>query len=235
MIFLYKLEKTQLIKRYKRFLADVIHPVHGEITVHCPNTGSMRNCWQEGWSAWILDSKNPKRKYQYTWVLSDNNQGQLIGINTNFANQIVYEGICENEIKELANFISIKKEVKYGKENSRIDILLVDKDNNNTYIEVKSVTLLENDGIGYFPDAVTVRGQKHLRELIYCVNNGDRALLCFLVQHTGIKQVAIATHIDPEYAELFYYAVDSGVEVIAYACEISDDGIFLSHTVEVIL
>ncbi|MDH5630858.1 MAG: DNA/RNA nuclease SfsA [Gammaproteobacteria bacterium] len=219
------LEKTKLIKRYKRFLADVIHPEKGEMTVHCPNTGSMKNCWQEGWTAWILDSENDKRKYRYTWVLTENEKGQLIGINTHFANQIVFEAIEAGKIESLANYQEIKQEMKYGEENSRIDIWLKDENDQQVYIEVKSVTLLEDDGIGYFPDAVTTRGQKHLRELMHCVDQGHRAVLVFLVQHTGIVKVRPASHIDKTYAELFEKAVDHGVEVIVCRTYIDQTGI----------
>jgi sugar fermentation stimulation protein A len=248
MQFPHKLEKTTLIKRYKRFLADVIHPIHGEMTVHCPNTGSMKNCWGEDWNAWILDSQNDKRKYRYTWVLSENQQGDLIGINTNFANQVVYEAILDKKIESLAGFETISKEVKYGEENSRIDIFLKNSQQQEVYVEVKSVTLLDDiansekkldnrrdikKGQGYFPDAVTTRGQKHLRELIHCVEQGHRAVLFFLVQHTGIKIVSAASHIDPDYADLFQKALDSGVEVLAYACDISDTEIRLTHQLPV--
>ena len=225
MEFPHPLEPTTLIKRYKRFLADVIHPEKGEMTVHCPNTGSMKNCWQEGWKAWILDSNNPKRKYRYTWVLAENTQGEMIGVNTHYANDIVYEGIIEGKVAELRDFDSIRKEVKYGEENSRIDILLTDKTNQKTYIEVKSVTLLEDEGKGYFPDAVTTRGQKHLRELMSCVKSGHRSVLFFLVQHSGIKTVSAAGHIDSKYAQLLTEAVDAGVEVIVYNCKISSSQI----------
>lgn len=231
MIFPQPLEKTKLIKRYKRFLADVIHPDKGEITVHCPNTGSMKNCWQQGWNAWVLNSQNPKRKYLYTWVLTENEKGEMIGINTHYANEIVYEAIAENKISELANFSEIKKEVKYGEENSRIDILLTDKQNKKTYIEVKSVTLLEDESKGYFPDAVTTRGQKHIRELMHCVEQGDRAVLFFLVQHAGIKSVSAAKHIDPEYAKLLAEAIDTGVEVLVYSCKIDSQEIVIDKPV----
>jgi sugar fermentation stimulation protein A len=230
------LEKTMLVKRYKRFLADVTHPEIGEMTVHCPNTGSMKNCWQQGWTAWILDSGNSKRKYLYTWVLAENEKGEFIGINTHYANEVVIEAIAKKEISELANFSEIKKEIKYGDENSRVDILLIDRNKNKTYIEVKSVTLLDNDlkgyekgsGKGCFPDAVTTRGQKHLRELMHCVKQGHRAVLFFLVQHTGIKSVTAAKHIDPEYAALLNQAVEAGVEVVAYGCLLSESEIVLN-------
>lgn len=234
MKFSQTLESTQLIKRYKRFLADVIHPEQGEITVHCPNTGSMKNCWQEGWKAWILNSQNTKRKYLYTWVLTENSEGELIGINTHFANEIVYEGICQGKVPSLNHYSEIKREVKYGEENSRIDIWLNEEADKNksareTFIEVKSVTLLEDDGKGYFPDAVTSRGQKHLRELMACKQQGHRAILFFLVQHSGIKTVSAASHIDPEYAELLQQAIDCGVEILAYDCLMSDTEIVLNQ------
>lgn len=221
MKFSQPLEPVTVIKRYKRFLADVIHPEKGEITIHCPNTGSMKNCWQQGWKAWVLNSNNPKRKYLYTWVLSENDQGDLIGVNTHFANEIVAEGILSGKVKELKNYDALQKEVKYGEENSRIDILLTQNSDKKTYIEVKSVTLLENDQ-GFFPDAVTTRGQKHLRELMVCVESGHRAILFFLVQHTGIKNFSPAKHIDPKYTQLLHEAIEKGVEVLVYNTKISN-------------
>ncbi|TQV89041.1 DNA/RNA nuclease SfsA [Aliikangiella coralliicola] len=232
MEFHQSLEPTQLVKRYKRFLTDVIHPNEGEMTVHCPNTGSMKNCWQPGWTAWILDSQNPKRKYQYTWVLSENDKGDLIGINTHFANNIVYEAIVAGKVKELVGFADVKKEVKYGEENSRIDILLTDESDQKTFVEVKSVTLLEDDDKGYFPDAVTTRGQKHLRELMHCVKQGHRAVLFFLVQHTGINSVSAAAHIDPDYSQVLAEAISAGVEVLVYNTDISVNEIKLGRSLE---
>lgn len=231
MKFPQELESSTLIKRYKRFLADVVHPELGEMTVHCPNTGSMKNCWQEGWKAWLLDSKNPKRKYQYTWCVVENEQGEKIGINTHFANEIVYEAINEGKIKEISDIADIKKEVKYGLENSRIDILVTEFSGRKVYVEVKSVTLLEQDGRGYFPDAVSTRGQKHIRELIQVVESGDRAVLLFLVQHTGIKSVSPAKHIDGKYAELIDEALKKGVEIIAYSTKLSSEEIRLNKAI----
>ncbi|MCW8878704.1 MAG: DNA/RNA nuclease SfsA [Kangiellaceae bacterium] len=231
MKFPQELEPTTLVKRYKRFLADVIHPELGEMTAHCPNTGSMKNCWQEGWKAWLLDSQNPKRKYQYTWCIVENDQGDKIGINTHFANEVVFEAINKGKIKEISDIADIKKEVKYGLENSRIDILVTESSGRKVYIEVKSVTLLEQDGQGYFPDAVSTRGQKHIRELIQTVENGDRAILLFLVQHSGIKKVSPAKHIDQKYAELVGEALAKGVEIIAYSTKISSKEIILNNSI----
>jgi len=235
MIYKPPLEHATLVKRYKRFLADVHHPEFGEITVHCPNTGSMKNCWQPGWDVWLQKSDNPKRKYPYTWVLTKNEQDEFIGINTQIANQLVYQALCDNVISEIGDIVEIKKEVKYGEENSRIDLLLEHQDGSQNYIEVKSVTLKEQDGFGYFPDAVTTRGQKHIRELIACVKAGHRATLFFAVQHSGITQMKIAEHIDAEYASLITQAIAAGVLVVAYAANISQTEIVLDHKVELIV
>jgi sugar fermentation stimulation protein A len=223
------LESCRLIKRYKRFLADVVHPELGELTVHCPNTGSMKNCWEPGWNAWVLDSGNPKRKYLHTWVVSESAQGEVIGINTHFANEVVYEALQQGLIPELDSFVELKREVKYGSENSRIDFLTVNEKAQKCYIEVKSVTLHEGEGIGSFPDAVSVRGQKHLRELMVCVEAGHRAVLLFVVQHSAIEQVIPAHHIDSTYAELLQKAVNLGVEVLVYNTKISTTHITLDH------
>jgi len=238
--------KTTLLKRYKRFLADVVSNEHGEFTTHCPNTGSMKNCWQEGDTAWLLDSQNPKRKYLYTWVLNQNLQGDWICINTHLANQVVSEGIENGVLEELQGYESLRQEVKYGEENSRIDLLLTDPAKPDCYVEIKTVTLLESgdnpdsgepfqSGAGYFPDAVSTRGQKHIRELVSMVEQGHRAVLLFLVQHTGIKTVGPAAHIDPKYAELLYDAAQKGVEIYAYNTHISAAEIKLQQALPVIL
>ncbi|WP_417445368.1 DNA/RNA nuclease SfsA [Kangiella sp.] len=240
MRFIPPLEKATLKKRYKRFLADVHNTKHGDFTAHCPNTGSMKNCWQEGDTVWLLDSDNPKRKYQYTWVLDETATGDLICINTHLANQIVMEGISENKIKQLKGYDSVRQEVKYGDENSRIDLLLEAADKPDCYVEIKTVTLLEQGeefkaGAGFFPDAVSTRGQKHLRELMAMIEQGHCAVLFFLVQHTGIKSVSPAAHIDPQYAKLLDQAAKAGVEIIAYNTHISSAEIYLSKELPVII
>lgn len=238
--------KATLLKRYKRFLADVVSNEHGEFTTHCPNTGSMKNCWQEGDTAWLLDSKNPKRKYLYTWVLNQNIQGDWICINTHLANQVVSEGIENGVLEELQGYESLRQEVKYGEENSRIDLLLTDPNKPDCYVEIKTVTLLESGdnpdsgepfepGAGYFPDTVSTRGQKHIRELVSMVEQGHRAVLLFLVQHTGIRSVSPAAHIDRKYAELLYGAAQKGVEIYAYNTHISAAEIKLQQALPVIL
>lgn len=221
------LNQGRLVKRYKRFLADVQLEDGSQITIHCPNTGSMKNCLFPGEPVWFSTSDNPKRKYPHTWELAQTSDAKLIGINTGRANDLAEEAINLGVIDELTGYEQLKREVKYGEENSRIDILLSSNTRPSCYIEVKSCTLLEEgseSGTGYFPDSVTVRGQKHLRELIHMVEQGHRAVLLFVVQHTGITQVSPARHIDPAYAELFEQALTAGVEVLAYRAELSPQG-----------
>ena len=217
-------QQGKLIKRYKRFLTDIELEDGSQVTIHCPNTGSMKNCLFEGKRVWFSISDNPKRKYSRTWELAESDQGHLIGINTGRANQLAEDAIRTGVITELQGYSYLKREVKYGSENSRIDILLRDESTTSPkqdcYIEVKSCTLLE-EGQGYFPDAVTTRGQKHLRELMEMVTLGHRGVLLFVVQHTGIDSVQAAAHIDPEYARLLTKAHQSGVEVLAYCAEMS--------------
>lgn len=209
------LQQGRLIKRYKRFLTDITLDDGTEITIHCPNTGSMKNCLFPGETVWFSTSDNAKRKYPHTFEIMQTHDGDLIGINTGRANALAEEAINNGLINELRGYDTLQREVKYGEENSRIDILLTSQDLPKCYIEIKSCTLLE-DGIGYFPDAVTTRGQKHLRELMQMVQQGHRAVLMFVVQHSGISQVKPAEHIDPEYADLLKQAVEQGVEVLAY-------------------
>ncbi|MFT6131626.1 MAG: sugar fermentation stimulation protein A, partial [Shewanella sp.] len=154
MKFTPELESGVLIKRYKRFLADIMLPNGQEITIHCPNTGSMKNCLFPGEKVWFSSSDNPKRKYAHTWELMQTDQQHYIGINTGRANALAEEAINRQVITELLGYEHLKREVKYGSENSRIDILLTSQNRPECYIEVKSCTLLE-DKMGYFPDAVT--------------------------------------------------------------------------------
>ena len=222
------LQQGILLRRYKRFLADVQLSDGSEITLHCPNTGSMRNCLYPGETVWFSTSDNPKRKYAHTWELMTTPNGSLIGIHSSQANALAEDAINKGIISELTGYDSLSREVKYGDENSRIDILLQAAQKPACYIEVKSCTLLE-DGQGYFPDAVSLRGQKHLRELMHMVSLGHRAVLLFVVQHSEITCVAPAAHIDPEYAKLLKVAVLAGVEVLAYRCEISPTEINLAY------
>lgn len=217
-----ELRSATFLRRYKRFLVDVRLDNGEEITVHCPNTGRMTNCLVEGSPCWLSDSQNPKRKYRYSleWVTTQ--AGCWAGVNTHRANALVVEAIQGNKISELGEYDVLDTEMPYGEEKSRIDILL-SRGAKQCYIEVKSVTLEGDEGVGYFPDAVSSRGQKHLRELITMKERGHRAVLFFCVQHTGIRVVRGADHVDPLYAALLREAVDRGVEVIAYGVSFSPD------------
>ena len=213
------LEKATLIKRYKRFLADVILEDGRETTIYCANTGAMTGCATPGDTIFYSTSTNKKRKYQYTWEFTLTQANHLICVNTAKANTLVAEAIEHKKLPELTNYTSCKAEVKYGEENSRIDFLLSDDKRPDCYVEVKSCTLLdERDqlGDGYFPDAVTTRGQKHLRELIEMKQQGFRSVLLFAVLHSGIKRVQAADFIDKKYALLFEQAKEAGVEIVCY-------------------
>jgi len=213
------LEDAILIKRYKRFLADVKLVNSQVITIHCPNTGSMKNCQDPGSKIWFSTVNKKTRKYAQTWQFIEVNDSQLVGINTSLANRLVLEAIENGVIKQITNFSKLRTEVPYGTENSRIDILLEDG-HARCYIEVKNVSFGVSGRIGLFPDAITVRGQKHLRELINVKKAGDRAILVFCVQHTGVDRISPADNIDPVYSDLLRKALAVGVEVIAYQADI---------------
>lgn len=211
-----------LIKRYKRFLADVQLPSGETITLHCPNTGSMKNCQQPGSRVWYTDSGNPKRKYPCTWQIVEVDEKHLVGINTALANGLVAEAITQSTIRQLPPAETLKREVKYGEQGSRVDLYLEyanASNNDKCYVEVKNVSLGMSAGLGVFPDAVTSRGQKHLRELMLMREQGFRAVLFFCVQHTGIDRVEPADDIDPEYAALLRQAASRGVEILAYRAQ----------------
>ncbi|RDL42823.1 DNA/RNA nuclease SfsA [Marinomonas piezotolerans] len=229
-----RLLSGRLIKRYKRFLADIELDTGAVITAHCPNTGSMRRCQQENARVWVSKSDNPKLKLAYTWQLVEVDQAHLACINTGLPNKVVGEAIRNGVIVELAGYDNQKSEVKYG-DASRIDWMLSKESGELCYVEVKSVTLLEEDGLGYFPDAVTERGRKHLSELEKMVQQGHRAVLLFCVSHTGIDSVSAARHIDEKYAQALSSAVNKGVEVCAYRTEINEFEMSLTHAIPVIL
>lgn len=211
-----------LVQRYKRFLADVQLADGSQITLHCPNTGSMKNCAEPGSRVWFSDSGSDKRKYRHTWELVEVQSGAVAGINTGRANRLVLGAIEQGLIPQLAGYSSVRCEVKYGSENSRVDLLL-EGDGPSCFVEVKSVTLGEG-AVGYFPDAVTTRGRKHLRELMAMVEQGQRAMLFFCVQHTGVEVVKPADHIDPAYGKQLREAAQSGVEIMAWRWQLSEQG-----------
>ena len=233
------LVRARLIKRYKRFLADVRLEDGKVMTAHCPNTGSMKNCIEEGADVWLSISDKPGRKYRYTWEYIRTSRGHFIGVNTGRANHLVVEAIHRGLVPRLVGYACLRREVRYGAEQSRIDILLNGHARRkDCYVEVKSVTLLESPpgrGIGYFPDAVSERGAKHLRELMLMVNKGNRAVLFFCVQHSGINEVRPADHIDPQYGKLLRAAAGSGVEILAYKSRMSQGGFRLWRPLPVVM
>ena len=226
------------IKRYKRFFTDIRTADGDVITVHCPNTGSMKNCQVEGSPCWYSLSNNPKRKLAGTLEIVTSAFGNLAGVNTGRPNHLVREAIENDLIPQLRGYSSLRTEVRYGEEKSRIDLLLENElseksvagsASTSCYVEVKNVTLDCGDGRAQFPDSVTTRGSKHLRELMAMVAAGHRAVLFFCVQLTGVEEVSVAAHIDPVYAETLTTAIAAGVEVIVWQADMTDSCISLQR------
>ncbi len=221
------LYKGKLVKRYKRFLADIILEDGQEITAHVPNSGAMTSCIEPNCEVWVSFHNIASRKLKYTLELTKINEN-LICTNTNVANKIALEAIKNHTIKELQGYISIKPEQKYG-QNSRIDILL-ENENEKCYVEIKSVSLkLENELA--FPDAVTSRGTKHLKELIQMVKEGHRAVMLYIIQRTDKANFRIAKEIDLKYYNTFNEAIKQGVEVLVYQSNISQEEIYINKSV----
>jgi len=214
----------KLIKRYKRFLADVELDTGETITAHVANPGSMMGLDTPGSKVWLSISDNPKRKLKYSWELLEVD-GALVGINTMHPNKLGVEAIEDGTIKELQGYQTLRREVKYGK-SSRIDILLEDgPDGRPAYVEIKNVHLSRTPPLAEFPDSVTARGAKHLVELGDMVEAGHRAVMFYLVQRDDCDRFALAREIDPKYAESLDLARKRGVEVLAYGCSISPNAI----------
>lgn len=235
MRFQTSLEEGRLVRRYKRFLADIVTADGEALCIHCPNTGSMLNCMAEGGRVWFQRSDNPKHKLPGTWELAETPQGRLACVNTARANALVEEALLAGVITELAGFAALKREVAYGLENSRVDFRL-DYANGPTFVEVKSVTLgFDDTAVAAFPDAVTARGTKHLRELATLARDGTRAVLLYCVNLSGIEAVRPAHEIDPAYAAALGEAVKAGVTVLAYGAELSTEEIRLVRRLPVLL
>ncbi|WP_447956468.1 DNA/RNA nuclease SfsA [Vreelandella sp. EE7] len=208
-----------LLRRYKRFLADVRLDDGREVIAHCPNTGSMKSVNVPGCRVWLSQSDNPKRKLAWTWELIElpglAGQVELASIHTGRANRIVETALAAGKLEALAGYARLRREVTV--EGSRLDFLLEDDESQRrAYIEVKQVTLMEDDGHGYFPASVSTRGLKHLQALEALARQGERAVLVFCGAREGIFDVGPASHIDPAYAAGLEAAVAQGVEVLAY-------------------
>lgn len=220
---------ARLIKRYKRFLADMQLENGDIITAHCANPGSMLGLKEEGSLCWLSKSDNPKRKLAYSWELMEVDDA-LVGINTAHPNRIVEEAIKTGAITELSGYDEVLREVKYG-ENSRIDLLLRADDKPDCYVEVKNVHLLRQSGLAEFPDSVTKRGTKHLKELSTMVAQGQRAVMLYLIQRTDAQSFALARDIDPAYGTAFDEARQQGVEAYGYGCTITTSEITLNSAI----
>lgn len=217
----------KLLKRYKRFKADVKLRNGHVVTALCPNTGSMASCSEPGRTVYLSRHFRPERKLKYTWEMIEM-PASLVGVNTGIPNKLVKESIILNKFPQFSGFDLIKSEVKYGS-NSRIDILL-EKNNNKYFIEIKNCTLAENK-VCYFPDAVTSRGLKHLRELQREVNSGNRAFMFYLVQRMDVSRFEPAAHIDPAYAAELNKAYENGVEILVYDVKIDTKSISINRPV----
>ena len=230
MEFEHPLQEATLVRRYKRFLADVETASGESLTLHTPNTGSMHGCAEPGSRVWYWDSGNPKRKLPHTWELTERADGTRIGVNTSRSNHLVREAIENGTIVELAGQGVVRPEVRLGE--SRIDFA-IEGGEQPCYVEVKNVTLAEGR-VALFPDAVTRRGARHLDELRQVVEAGGRGVILFCVQRDDVDEVRPADAIDPAYGEALRRALAAGVEALAYGADISLAGIELRHRLPVV-
>jgi sugar fermentation stimulation protein A len=224
-----------LIRRYKRFLADVTLPSGEEVTVHVANPGSMLGLASPGSRVWLSKSDNAKRKLPHSWELVEADFGggiEIVGVNTAHPNALVAEAIAAGAIPELTGYTSARREVKYGK-NSRVDFLLEGPDRPPCYVEVKNVHMMRVPGLAEFPDSVTARGAKHLAELADMVAAGNRAVMLFLIQIGSSVRMKLARDIDPAYGAAFDKARAAGVEAIAYKCGVTIEGIVVIGAVPI--
>lgn len=225
----------RLVGRYKRFLADVVLDDGREVTAHCPNTGSMLGCDLPGSRVWLLPAADPRRKLPFTWELVEA-EGTLVGINTHRANALVREALAAGLVAELGGYAGLRAEVAYGAERSRIDFLLEGHPRHpDCFLEVKNVTAAVADGVALFPDAVTARGTKHLRELAAMAAAGRRAAILFCVQRGDVGAVRPADAIDPLYGRTLRQVAAGGVEVLAWRAAVTPQGATLEGPLPVLL
>jgi sugar fermentation stimulation protein A len=225
-----------LVKRYKRFLADVVLPSGETVTAHCANPGTMIGLNVAGASVWLSKSDNPKRKLGHSWELIEVDLGcgiEFVGINTSLPNALAAEALAAGLIPELAGYAAVRREVKYGR-NSRIDFLLEGPGRPACYVEVKNVHLMRQPALAEFPDAVTKRGAKHLVELADMVAVGARAVMLFLVQIGSAERFALARDIDPAYGKAYDAARARGVEAVVRRCRVSREGIEVAEAISIV-
>lgn len=225
MEFATPLVPARLVRRYKRFLADIRLDDGREVTAHCANPGSMMGLAEPGTRIWVEPNDDPRKKLKYGWRLVDHENGHFTGVDTSVPNKALRAALLAHQVPSLPDYTLVRPEVKYGT-NSRIDFLL-SGNGPDTYVEVKSVTLSRQPGLAEFPDSVTARGAKHLEELANMVQGGHRAVMFYLVQRTDCTAVTIADDIDPAYAAAFAKAQAVGVQVLAQTCRITPQSITL--------
>ena len=227
MKFKNKLLQGTLIKRYKRFFVDIKY--QGKtITAHCPNSGSMLSLLNTGNSVLFSKSDNPERKLKYTLEIVIINK-KLVGVNTHSTNKIILESLKKKKIKSLVKFFNIKNEVKFS-DKTRFDFLISNK-TQKCFLEVKNVTLVRKDGIAEFPDSITSRGTKHLKELIIAKKKGFQSYILYLIQREDCKSFKIAEDIDEEYKNTFDTALESGVKILCYDCKLSNEEIRINNQI----
>src|SRR5215813_5753418 len=222
-----------LVRRYKRFLADVVLESGEALTVHVANPGAMTGLAMPGARVWLSRSPDPKRKLAYSWELVEVDFGagkELVGVNTGHPNPLVAAAIARGAIAELAGYASIRREVKYG-QGSRVDFLLEGDGRPPCYVEVKNVHLMRRPGLAEFPDSVTARGARHLDELADVVAAGGRAVMLYLIQICSASRLALARDVDPAYGRALDRARERGVEAIAYRCTVASEGLELAAPV----
>jgi sugar fermentation stimulation protein A len=228
--------EATLARRYKRFLADVVLPSGEVMTVHVANPGAMTGLDRPLSRVWLSDSGNTLRKYPHTWELVETDLGsgpEIVGVNTTQPHQLVADALEAGLIPELRNYPTIRREVKYG-ENSRVDFLLDDPTRRPCYLEIKNVHLMRKPRLAEFPDSVTVRGAKHMRELAGVLAAGARAVLLFVIQIPSAERFSVARDVDPGYAAAFDRARMLGVEVLAWRCNVTLDGIEIAAPVPIV-
>jgi sugar fermentation stimulation protein A len=216
-----------LVRRYKRFLADIRLESGEEIVAHVANPGAMTGLAAPGARVWLSRSANGKRKLPYSWELVEvdlGNGSELVGVNTSHPNGLVAEAIAAGLLPELTGYGSVRREVKYGR-NSRVDFLLEEPGKAPCFLEIKNVHLMREGGLAEFPDSITKRGAKHLDELSEMAQGGARAVILFLIQISSATRFALARDIDPDYGAAFDRALKHGVEALAYRCTLSGAGI----------
>lgn len=226
------LQRAILQKRYKRFLADIVFDDGTETTAHCANPGAMLGLARTGAEIWVQPATNPKRKLKFTWKLERLASGGFAGIDTSVPNQIVKEALQHRNLSEFSGYQTVLPEQKYGS-GSRIDFLLKDGLHPDCYLEVKNVHLERVSGLAEFPDSVTARGTKHLKELALIAANGGRAAMLYVVQMDGPSKLRFASDIDPAYARAVADAKAVGVDMLAYATDIDTKGIVLTKQLPV--